>query len=293
MLVLGVWIVYKGVTQRLGRDRNKPAELKIGDGFKLSIRGPAWLILIVLGILLIAAPIFAAVVQQKSQAPFAPPIQAQVVEPLKEPNYADFRFLKDLSYLDLRNSLVRPWYDYLPYWGRLAGHHRRVRPASLFNYMLIHKIGDAHEIHIDYSTSGLLDLRCLTDASYKVFTYYTDDQYVGEIVVDLGSVPKGSDFVLITEVTYWNAFSVNNEEDFTTYTHDQADQAEEMSVALIFPDAKPFKEISAEETPPAASEARQIQGPYASVDGLQNKTYYWSFTKAAAGKWFYTIKWKW
>jgi hypothetical protein len=289
MIVLGIWVVYKAVTNP--PRRGGPSEISV-FGSKLSLKGPAWLIMIAVGALMTATPIIAAVIQRKSQAPFEPPVQAQVVATIDEPNYKNFRFTRDVSYLDLRNSLAQPWYAYLPGWRSAIGHHTRIRPASLLDYMVIRKVADSDYIVFTYSTSGLLDLRCLTH-EYSVRTSYQNGQNVGEITADIRSVPTGSDFTLVIEATYWNAFSVADKEDFSTYTHNQAGQSEEMSILIIFPDAKPFKQIDVQETPPGANEMRQIQGNAESHSGPEHKTYYWSYVKAADGRWFYTASWDW
>jgi hypothetical protein len=285
LIPLGVWVVFKAVSHP---PRGGKAEIKLW-GANLVLNGPAWLVMIVVGALITASPLIAGVVQKESQTQFQPPVQAQVVSRLDEPSYKDFRFLKDVSYLDLSNINVRPWYTYLPGWDRIVGHHTRIRPASLFNYMLVRKVGQADSIYIYYSTSGLLDLRCITHP-YHVLKSYDSDQNVGEIIADVRSVPVGSEFTLATDVTYWNAFSVADKEDYTTYTHNQADEPEEMSMIIVFPDAKPFKRIEVEETPPGSDTTREIEGGF---PGLGHQTFYWSYSKAAAGEWLYTTSWDW
>ncbi len=288
MMALGIYVVYEAIRHPpLGG----PSQMSL-FGASLVLKGPAWLVMIGLGAAIAATPIVAAVVQRNSQAPFQPPVSARVVATIREPEYRDFRFVRDISYLDLRNSLTQPWYTYLPGWKRVAGRHSRIRPASLLNYMLVRKIGPADTIHIAYSTSGLLDLRCLTQ-TYSVQTSYEDDQNVGDLIIDVGSIPINSEFAIITELTYWDAFGGKTGDDFTTYSHNQQDQPEDVSVVLIFPDAKPFTEISALEQPPGNSTMRIFEGVGQNFVGPRNQTYYWSTTKTGIGRWFYTIRWKW
>jgi hypothetical protein len=100
--------------------------------------------MIVIGAAMTATPIIAAVVQHNNQAPFEPSAPAKAVAQIDEtPAYTGFRFLTDVSYLDLGNSLVQPSYASVPGWKRFAGHHRHIRPATLINYMTIRKIGPA------------------------------------------------------------------------------------------------------------------------------------------------------
>lgn len=289
MMALGIYVVYEAVRHP---PKGGPAEINM-LGAKLSLKGPAWLIMIVVGAMMTATPIIAAVAQHNAQAPFEPSKSAKAVDRIEEPDYRDFRFLTDVSYLDLSNSLTKPWYAYLPGWQRVAGHHRHIRPASLINYMTIRKVGPANEIHIVYSTSGLLDLRCLTHKFSVQTAVDKDNQFVGEIIADVSSIPPNADFTLITQVTYWNAFSGADGDDFSTYTHNQQGQPESISMVLVFPDAKPFKSMTPLEKAPTEKELHGFQGLEQSINGPDNHSYYWSTTNNNPGRWFYTFSWTW
>jgi hypothetical protein len=288
VMALGIYVVYIGVTNP---PFGGPSEIS-AFGSKLVLKGPAWLIMIAVGALMSATPVIAAVVQQKAQTPFELSAPAQRVAQINEPEYHDFRFLRDVSYLDLRNSLAQPWYASLPGWSRLVGRHVRVRPATLFNYMLVRKVGSSSEIHVTYSTSGLLDVRCLTHGC-AVKTTFDGDQNVVELTANVGNVPTNADFVLATEATFWNAFSRDEGEDYTTYTHNQDDTAEDISVVVIFPDQKPFHELKVLELGPRDEKLHQFSGEAQELRGPGAKTYSWATRHVGAGTWDYTVKWTW
>jgi hypothetical protein len=289
MMALGIYVVYVALTHP---PREGHAELSLGWA-KLSLKGPAWLIMIAIGAMMAAAPVIAAVAQHNAQAPFEPSKAANAVEKIEEPDYRNFQFLTDVSYLDLSNSLTKPWYASLPGWQRFAGRHRHIRPASLINYMTIRKVGSANKIHIVYSTSGLLDLRCLTHAFSVETAVDKEDQFVGDIIADVSSIQTGTEFTLITQVTYWNAFSGADGDDFSTYTHNQRGEPESISTVLVFPDAKPFKSVTRLEKAPTEEEFHRFQGLGQSIEGPNNHSYYWSTTNNNPGRWFYTFRWTW
>jgi hypothetical protein len=287
MMALGIYVVVKAIRNP---PRGGPSEISL-LGSKLTLKGPGWLVMIVVGALMTAIPVIAAAIEHNSQFPFELPVAAKEVSKIDEPDYKDFLFVRDVTYLDLRSSLKRPWYAYIPGWGRLAGHHVHTRPARLLNYMQIRKIGDANEIHMKYVASGLLDMRCLTHP-YSLQTSFEEDQNVGEIIADVRSVPVNTEFTLITQVTYWNSFSGSAGEDFTTYTHKQSGQTEDISSVIVFPDSRPFKTVDTYQKAPDSDALHPFQGSSQQVRGPQNLAYYWA-TTGNSGQWFYTLRWTW
>ncbi len=288
MMALGVSVVAKAVTHPpLGGQ----SQISLW-GSKLELKGPAWLIMILVGALIAAVPIGVALVQRDTQVSYQPPEPAQVVSTIAEPEYRSFRFLKDASVLDLRTALNRPWYSYLPLWSRIAGPHAHIRPATLLNYMVIRKVGDADAIHITYASGGALDLRCVTH-SCTARTSMDGAEQIGELTADVRAVPIGTEFTLITEVTYWNAFSGEAGDDYTTYSHDQRDSPEELSVLLLFPEGRPATGVNAFEKLGDEGVMRDFSGQSQTHLSPQKDSYYWSTVKSGAGRWFYTLKWTW
>lgn len=288
MMVLGAYIVYKAIKSP---PKGGESQISAFDS-KLVLKGPAWLIMIAVGAIVAATPVIAAIVQRGAAAPFSLPEVAQVVGQIDEPEYRSFLFLRDASYLDLRSSQSQPWFTRLPGWGRLTGRHTRIRPATLVNYMLIKKVAGAEVIHMKYSTSGTLDMRCLTHpCTFR--KAYEHDHEVGEITADVRDVQVNEEFTLITEVTYWNAFSGTEGDDYSTYTHNQTLQPEEISVIITFPELQRFRAVDVLETPPGAEQPRPVQGPARSIPANDGGTYYWSTSRPGPGRWYFTLKWTW
>jgi hypothetical protein len=247
--------------------------------------------MVFLGALMVASPILAAVLERDVVNPFDPPKPARIVPTIPEPNYQAFVFEEDMSYLDLRTSFAQTWYSRLPGWKLLAGPRPRIRPATLTNEMRVRKVAAADKLYLTYTTSGNLDLRCLTHAcDTEVATQ--DGQLVGELIADVRNVPVGSDFTIITEVTYWNAFSGRRGDNYTTYTHNQGSTTEKIGAVVIFPDKKPFAAISVTSTTPGEKTARPFSGVATANPGPGNRTYYWR-TESAGGIWLYTFNWAW
>ena len=288
MMALGGYVVYKAVSSP---PVGGASEIN-AFGSKFVLKGPAWLVMIAVGALITAVPIIAAVLQNNSLVPFEPSAPAKVMSKIRDPKYANFEFKSDATSLDLRNTLTRPWYAYLPGWKRVFGRHVRIRPASLLDYMEITKTGNADEISVRYTTSGLLDLRCL-NYDCSVQTSFEDDQNVGEITANVSSVKVGDTFPLVTEVTYWNAFSGVAGDDFTVSTHEGQSKSEDLSVVVMFPDKKPFRTMDLQARLREAEKMGPVQGMSESWPGGGNKSYYWSHTNTATGKWFYELKWTW
>jgi len=75
LMALGVLVVFKVL-------RNPPhggqSEFSL-LGSKLSLKGPAWLIMLAIGVLMVAAPILVAAVERRVVTPFQPPAPATAV----------------------------------------------------------------------------------------------------------------------------------------------------------------------------------------------------------------------
>lgn len=283
-MVLGIYVVAKVVTHP---PKGGASEFSL-LGSQVKVKGPAWLVMLVVGGLMVGSPLIAAAAQQSSVTPFEPPQPAMRVQKVPEPNYTSFIFTSDLSVLDLRNSFEQPWYTQLPGSSRGQGTHIRIRPATLTNTMVVKKVAPADFIYIKYSTSGSLDLRCLT---HPYTTQLSENSDEGQIIADVRSVGVGEEFTIITEVTYWNAFRGKEGDDFTTYTHNQQNTPENISLAIIFPDEHPFKSIDMLEQPPNANTMRKASSG-TSWPSPGNETFYWA-TRTSGGEWFFTAKWGW
>ncbi len=274
--------------------RNSQSRIKL-PFIKTEIQGPAWMVCIVIGAILVGSPILLAAFQKPSNVTIPPPpTSVQQVLDIPEPGYKSFRFIRDISLLDLRAVEVAPWYTQIPGWN-LIYKRPRMKPAILKNYMVIRKVDTATYIHIVYSTSGKLDVRCPTHRSFLRHAEEISDTSkpvdVWEVIADVSAVPVGEEFELTVEATYWNGFSGKDGDDYTTYGHAQT-EAEQISIIAFFPEDKPFKNIGVTEIPPDGSTGGGVQGQGRTWAGASNQTYYWTVVSTRP-RWFYKLAWTW
>lgn len=292
LMILGAFLIVYSVI-RLTRSRT-PSELKV-PALKFELKGPAWLVATFAGCLMVASPILVAALSKPQNVTTPPPPSAVLqVRTIPDPTYRAFRFLRDVSILDLRAALSRPWYAYLPGF-KLARSKPRIRPGVLRNYMVVTKLEPIDTIHLVYGTSGRLDVRCLThEARYE----YAEQQRGGteseswDVIADVSAIPVGQDFEIAVEATYWNGFVGEDGDDYTTYSHEQS-EPEQLSVILLFPDDKPSKgSIAATEYGGNAVVGRPLQTPTISFAGSKNLTFYWS-TVSTRPNYYYKLAWAW
>jgi hypothetical protein len=254
------------------------------------MKGPAWLVLVFFGLLMLASPVIAG--QQEFISTTVPSESTKQVGSIPDPNYKSFNFLNDVSVLDLRAADESPWYSPLLFW---ETEKSRIKPAVLRNYMVVKKIAPANAIHIVYSASGELDVKCLTHKSiYKKSSRINNDRvgHAREIIADVSAMPVGSTFEIIIEATYWDSFSGESGDDYTTYAHNQQ-EAENISVILIFPEGKRFTSINVEESALGIDdEVQPFSGVSKTHNGDKNTTFYWN-TISARPEETYKFSWKW
>jgi hypothetical protein len=293
LMLSGIFVLIYSIV-RLTRRDTSPSQLSL-PGVKIELKGPAWLLSAVIGAVMLASPIIAAEFQKPANVTVPPPPSSvQSVRSIPDPTYESFRFIRDVSLLDLRSVTAAPWYASIPGW-QLIGGGGRIKPAVLKNYMVVRKVAPANEIHLTYGTSGKLDVRCLThQARLRKAPNMSEDKAVGEtweVIADVSAVPVGQEFEIAVEATFWNGFSGEQGDDYTTYGHKQT-EPEDISVMLLFTDGKPFKNVGVTEYGPDSTEGTPFQGQQRAWPGPENQTYYWS-TTSQRPEWYYKLSWTW
>jgi hypothetical protein len=290
LMVLGIFLFFYSI---IGfAKRNSPSKLKLP--WNAEVSGPAWLISVTIGVLMVATPLIVSAIQKPDSVTIPPPpASVQQVQRIDEPNYRSFRFLRDISILDLRSVQEAPWYTGIPGYG-LIEKKPRIRPGVLKNYMIVRKVDTASTIHITYSTSGKLDVRCPTHpCTFRISNRVIDGKEIEtwEVIANVSTIAVGQEFEIMVEATYWNGFKDNNQEDYTTYAHGQT-EPEQLSIMVMFPEDKPFRNISVTEYPPDGERGSPIQGQTEAWPGPNNQTYYWSINSQRPN-WYYKITWQW
>jgi hypothetical protein len=243
------------------------------------------------GILLLVMPVI-FVYAMGSRTPVtvsvAPaPKQVTTVPQITDPSYEGFIFKRDVSVLDLRGSRDIP----------RNKQTERYSPVTLVNNMLVTKTRPERSIRFTYATSGVaLSPRCLTHP-YELKKAMKPDVHgerqlreVWEIEIDVADIPIGEEFLLSTEVTYWNAFEAPEQRNYATYANDQS-EPEEVAMILLFPEDKTFKKYSLFAYHHDSPDAQPFQGTPKVTVGKDNSTLYWRVPKAQPG-YAYEIHWE-
>jgi len=260
-----------------------------------AVRGPAWLILIAVGAVMVAAPILLAASSKSVDVTYPPDSvrEVQDKENLKKEDFTKFYFLRDLSILDLRQSQKVGLTSRLSF---IKGQKqdKAIRPAVLRNVMLVKKKNDVDHIIFEYSTSATLAVRCLSQpASYEYSNMQRDGKKGQTWTVDInvGAIPVGQEFEIIIEATYYDAFTSPEQWDFTTYTTKQKEQ-EQMGTIILFPDDKPYTTMHVFEYPGEGESGDPFSAAHGGYEDPHGLTYYWSFNNIRPG-YYYRFKWTW
>ncbi len=264
-----LWTLYK---PPLPSSESARIEFK---GANLRFKGRA-IFQLFLGAALLVAPVLASNTNKPAVA-FTPPHED--VPRIPDPSYQDFVFLRDISVVDLRGSKAQPLLTWIPHFGK------KTNPATLVNTMLIKKVAAVDTIKFKYSTSGALDIRCLSHSC--VIKHATNSgEYPGgdikeawELTADVRDIPIGGEFQMIVEVTFWNAFDTPQKQWYATYSNNQSD-LENVSMLLIFPEESPFKDYKEFTFTEADKTLRPFQGQSKIVPGPGNHSLYWEVPTA-------------
>jgi hypothetical protein len=207
----------------------------------------------------------------------------QEVDKIPDPSYAAFAFARDLSVLDLREGQKESPWALLPFL------KRKSHPVTLTNVMLIQKVSASDVIAFKYATSGRLDIRCLTHECTLKRAFEPDEHAAGklnetwEVVADVRRVREGSEFEIVVQATYWNAFDTPETQWYATYPNNQA-APQTASILIMFPDGKPFKEYSLWSYPHGSSEGQRFKGTSTEIPGPGDLSLYWEVSNAQGNK---------
>jgi hypothetical protein len=217
---------------------------------------------------------------------FVPPTTPQLTASLPaESSDMDFDLLKDVSVFDLRS------------WQRTPSDRKQERysPTNYISYLHVRKKTTAQIYVAHYSTTGFgIDLRCVTH-KHRV-SEMRDPDHPGwrsyAVEADVNDEQVGSEFLIVTEATYWNGFQNPEEEEALTYTGRDITRLSELAVVVLFPEAKPFTSYRLL----SQSERDGMFLPYTSEERLypdaNNLFIYWGIRNRAANT-HYKIRWKW
>lgn len=252
-------------------------------GWEFELAGRAIFQIFIAGLLISFPLLMSAVAHPTSIAPAARSFQQ--VDTIPDPSYAAFRFVRDDSILDLRASPTTSILNQAAFFGKKS------HPANLINSMLIHKVGRSDVISFTYSTSGSLDIRCLTHRC-SLRRAIQKDQHAGgvmnetwEVSADVSNVSVGNDFEIVVEATYWNAFDTAEKQWYGTYPNLQG-EAETVSSIVLFPTDKPFRDFSLWSYPHGSDAGQLFQGDSKIIPSNDKLSIYWEIPNAQGNRTF-------
>jgi hypothetical protein len=211
----------------------------------------------------------------------------QVQDLPEDPDDTDFETLRDVSVFDLRG------------WKKLPPDEANPRssPANYINYLHVKKIRPAKLYKAHYHTNGTgIDLRCMTQ-SFEILTKQRPEQHVNEggheyeVDVNVEDMPVGKEFLVVIEATYWNSFQNLTEEDASTYTDMDIHQMQELSLFVLFPENKPFKQVD-RLAGPTGGEKQGFRDEEKFYEDKEHRFFYWNIIQRTAN-YHYQAKWSW
>ena len=257
-----------------------------GKRLSISLKGRGVIQLLVGAVLLV----FPALVSSTMKPAVAPETKAKTVPHISDPRYDSFVFIRDFSILDLRNAQSQPLLSDLPLIGKKSN------PVTLLNEMSIRKIAPSDVIAFTYSTTGTLDVRCLTQTCTVERADEPDQHGMGvmnetyELDADVRNISVGQEFTMLVEVTYWNAFNTPEKQWYATYGNAQS-EPETAAMVLLFPDQRPFSEYQLLSYAHGGT-AEPFNGTSTIIPGSGNRSLFWSIADAQGDRTF-EVHWKW
>lgn len=210
------------------------------------------------------------------------------VPKLDEESGEGFQTLRDVSIFDLRG-----WKQISPSETNL-----RVSPANYINYLHVKKTKEAKIYRAHYATTGsLIDLRCITHEA-QVLKQASPVEHAGQNVneyqvdVNIENVEINKEFLIVIEGTYWNSFQNLTEESVSTYTDEDIQQLNELSIFVLLPQNKPFKSLKLWDQVTGSSERNEYRGRQSQYADKNGYFIYWSILDRKPGH-HYEVTWTW
>jgi hypothetical protein len=163
------------------------------------------------------------------------PTEAVTVVPVfMDPNYEGVEILKDVRIIDVRGRVPVP---------PEKKTSDKISSATWVRYTLMKKLKEKTFVEFESATTGAgIDARSLTH-KYELITtkqpHFHGSVRVTPVVlkIDISSEPVGQEFLVINEMTYWNAFTGDD----TDWAAMHRVQNEEIAMVVLFPEDKPLK----------------------------------------------------
>jgi hypothetical protein len=234
LMVFGAYLVWIEI-----RKSSSSEILREISFFGIKIKCGRAVLIIILGGLLFMSPSLLAYAKYEGFNPGIVPspkdFQVLSVASLESPDYTNFEILKDTRVIDLRSRKKVP--------DNKA--KEMFSPVTWVRYTLLKKKKQATTISFHFATTGTgLSPRSLTHR--YILKKLNEPTLLGggelktqwEVEVDISEHGIEEEFMVITEATFWNAFT-GEEKEWASIMSDYT--INELGMILLFPEDKPYK----------------------------------------------------
>jgi len=154
----------------------------------------------------------------------------------------------------------------------------------------------AQQLSFQFATTGVgLDPRCLThhySLKKAVEPDVHGDRRLGEnweVQVDVSDVPLNEEFLVINEITYWNAFR-GEDQDWAAIKAEK--DTREIALLLLFPQDKPYKSYELYAYPHGSGKQKLFAGESTIFPSKNHMTLFWKVNNPKTD-YTYEIVWTW
>jgi hypothetical protein len=199
-----------------------------------------------------------------------------------------FRILKDIRLVDLRSRVPVPENK----------RDQELSPVTWTRYTLLRKLSSSRDyVDFEFGTTGVkVSPRCLTH-EYQLRKLTGPHSHgkaklreTWQVRVDVRNVRVNEDFLVINEVTYWNAFSGEDQDWVGMPVEEKTDL---IAMILLFPEKKPFKGYDLFYSPHHASQTlKPFRDPSVVIPAENHQVLLWRIDKPVTGR-QYQIDWTW
>lgn len=294
--LLGLYLVILALSifrqQRLGKLQHGPlVDLEV---FGAKIKGGRPLAIFVIGTLLITFPLkYSVDILEPSSSPsihasvVPVPEDVEEVDSLPDLSQEGFHLTKDFRIIDLRSRILVPE----------DKKDERYSPVTWTRYTLLRRLSaDKKTLDFEFSTSGVdVYPRCLTH-EYSLKKLAQPDVHGDvelktrwQLQADVAGEPIDNDFLVLNEVTFWNAFTGEEQEWAGMGVPQEVDV---IGLVLLFPQDKPFKSYSLYAYPHGSREKKSLRDPSIVIPSENNQVLLWKVENPKVGH-TYQINWTW
>jgi hypothetical protein len=214
------------------------------------------------------------------------PPDTQVVKRFEPADLSAFEVLSDERVVDLR------------LWKEVPADqtHELLSAVTMTRRVRLKKTKQAGEYSLENRTTGLdLFMACLSPYPFRMQAQ-KGDTFVGtdrmkarKLIVDVSTVPEGSEFDLRTASTFWNSLQTEQEQWFGIIGHEKAFKVSQL---LLFPTDRPFRSISLMLSQTIREPPAPYTGPKILLTDPNRSWVYWEVPSPEAGC-VYRLHWKW